>query len=338
MAHGIADAITGFTVVTLALTQPAHIIPIIIGYNVLAFALQPLAGLIVDTTRAYHVATFSSLASIGVGLVTFSFLPIIGLFLIALGSSFFHASGGALAAQSTPQSAVGPSLFTSPGVIGLALGSVAGMSTLPISLLLLFLLAACGLTLFIIPRRDSVTTPLRTPVAVSSLILFLALLGLGVSFRSAIWSSVGILHISTHEILLLGAGAALGKLLGGFAGDRMGWMQTVVIGTLLAGVFLSFPNSFILIILGVLFLQSSTPLVLAAFVRFAPRFPATVAGSVQGLSIAFGALFAKIFLANFSLGTLSSMTLFLILAGLFGVGFSIFSQKNAAQTNLSQAS
>ena len=138
LAHGVSDCAAGFLIGGLALggstTQAGWLA---IGYNGLAFGLQPLTGWLVDRTRRYREMLLAVLALSVVALVLFGLGPALAIGLVGLGSAAHHAAGGGLAIQATPGRAAGPGWFTAPGVLGLA-------STL-LGLVLLWLVPALGL-------------------------------------------------------------------------------------------------------------------------------------------------------------------------------------------------
>ncbi len=329
-AHSVADAITGFMVATLAMQSPAGIVATIVVYNIVAFALQPLAGLLVDRLRAHDRTVLLSLMTIGLGLVVCTLTATTGLFIIALGSAFFHASAGALSARATPGRAIGPSFFTAPGVIGLALGTAAGLWLLPMTPILLLLLTGCGIVLAILPKLARQEATSRQKLS-SLLVLGVLLLGLGVALRSAVWTSVGTVQTSIEALIMLGAAAAIGKLLGGIVADRLGWTVTAAVATLLAGICFLLPTSFTLVLFGILLLQSSTPIILAALLNQFPSFQAAGSGLVQGLFLMLGSALAMLFTPQFFFGTPTNLVVLVISAGLFAVGLSFLRTKGAGE-------
>ena len=272
IAHAVADAVTGFAIAVFALTSPINAVTTIVVYNFIAFALQPAFGFLIDRHGWHHPSTVTGLVTMAVGLVAFPFNAPVALIIIAIGSSVFHVGAGALSAKLTPMKAIGPGFFTAPGVFGLAVGTVAGLSSVPLLLPLIVLLTVATIGVIMIrvdgSRASKGSTHGSTPTAViaGSIIV----LAIAVGFRSAGWSAVGHAYPTIVGIIALGAGAMIGKLLGGIIADKLGWATTAFFGTALAGICFLFPACLPATVLGVLLLQSSTPIVLAALVNAAP--------------------------------------------------------------------
>ncbi len=295
LTHFVADAISGFTVTSTALGHSVlNISLIILSYNVVAFALQPLAGFVVDRWNAHRSAVIGGVALMGVGLIAFVFNPIIALTIIAIGSALIHVGAGALSSLATPTRSIGAALFTAPGVIGLTLGTLAALHAIAmVPMLIIGTMATIGILsseILRVAQDDGRTTystryVLRTVLFISSLTLFVA-------FRSTLWLQES---ATTVPMLMLafGLAAGIGKLAGGFVSDRFGRLPTSVIATIFATLCF-FEGSPIMAIIGVGALQSSTSIVLSAAVQRLPKYSATVAGLILGLGLALAGIVAKL--------------------------------------------
>ncbi len=289
-AHAAIDATTGFALASLVNdVTPVRLTVLILAYNAIAFALQPLVGLLVDRVRAPHVAAVLGMTLAGSGMFAAGLHPWVGVVLMGIGSSMFHVGGGALACAATPGRAVGPGFFTGPGVIGLSVGIVCATAINGSSL---FIVAALMVAIIVLTR-----TTMNEHRAASFVgdhegrpyvMVAIALLVLGTAARSGVWSATQTIFMHDVDVLLLiGIAAGIGKMLGGIAGDTFG-ARTIAVGSLVIACGFVFAPSIGLFVIGVLLLQSSTPIILAEVVHRMPRFPATGTGLVLGLGLAIG--------------------------------------------------
>lgn len=291
-AHAAIDATTGFALASLVESiTPVRLVILIAAYNAIAFLLQPLVGLAVDRIRAPHLAAVLGLATAGLGMFAASIHPWIGVAFMGLGSALFHVSGGALACAATPGRSVGPGFFTGPGVIGLSVGTACGLAlqgadVFIVAALIIAIIAVTKTTMaaHIAERRVSLSFSPVIAIAVAALVI-------GTAARSSVWTATQTVFMHDVGILLvLGIAAGVGKMLGGIAGDKLG-ARVAVIGSLVIGCSLFLAPTPGRFVLAILFLQSSTPIILAAVVRRMPRFPATATGLVLGFALALGGLF-----------------------------------------------
>ncbi len=291
LAHGASDAVAGFLVVQVLMLSSLPAIDYILFYNVLAFGLQPVVGLILDTynvpRRAASIGLF--LSALSLTLTWFSLTW--GILLAGLGSAIFHAGGGSVALTSTPNRAAGPAVFTAFGVIGLAIGSQLGfyfsVTTIIAFVLTLSILAALlwffPIVRDISPQPDPASSGMKFELLAFALVLAVAL-------RSIVWTGVQSTATGYSQMaLLIALAAGLGKLFGGFAADRFGWLRYTIIAMLSSIFLLAFrADTLWLLLAGVFFLQSVTPLSLAALGRRMPSSPALAASLVLGVAVLLG--------------------------------------------------
>lgn len=326
LAHGLADAATGFAIVSFADFNPTQAIVVVIAYNALAFAIQPLLGLFVDQLEGHRNAALFGIFTVALGLAITPFNAAAGLGIIAIGSASFHVGAGALSARFTPNRAIGPSLFTAPGVIGLTLGTVAGLQHWTILAPLTLLLVASLIAIYSTPNSGPTITKSfpRQSIAIVVIMLLIA-----VALRSSIWVTVGQATSNLDGILVVGLLAGVGKLLGGWLGDKFGWGITASLGVLVAVLCFTQLPGLLGLGLGVVALQSSTPILLAAVVKLMPRFPATASGLVLGLALVLGGILAHFAIASDGLDSLSILGVAIMTTGLTGLGLYKFNQFNS---------
>ena len=289
LAHALADAASGWLLFSqVSLPQGFGLFLL---YNLIGFAFQPLAGVVLDDLDAPRSGVIAGLGLLAAGLWLSTWQLPLAILAAALGSALFHSGAGALSVLTGRHA--GSGLFTAPGVLGLSLGTAAALmhapALLPGLLFCLLLLAAVLLKGADTPAEALQDETHRLPAGArleTALFLLLA----AIALRSFIWSGCQILSQGQPAtILLLGVSAALGKLLGGLLGARFGWRRTVGVSLALAIPLLTAgPGQPLLLALGVAALQASTPLLLTVLIGLMPRQPATAAGLALGLALAVG--------------------------------------------------
>jgi FSR family fosmidomycin resistance protein-like MFS transporter len=293
LAHGVSDAVAGFLVVQVLMLNSLPTVDYILIYNALAFGLQPVAGLLVDISNVPRRAAAVGLLLSALSLtLTWSSLAW-GILLAGLGSAIFHAGGGATALTSTPGRAAGPGIFAAFGVIGLALGSQLAFYfsaiTIMIFVLALIMLAAA---LWFLPITPTVSVP-PDPIFSGMNIELLAFgLVLAVALRSFVWTGIQSGEAGYSQLALsIALAAGLGKLTGGFLADQFGWRTYAISAVGLSAILLAFRSDALWPLLaGIFFLQSVTPLSLAALGRLMPSSPALAASLVLGVGVLLGGL------------------------------------------------
>ena len=291
LAHGASDAVAGFLVVQVLMLSSLPAFDYILFYNMLAFGLQPVVGLILDAYNVPHRAASIGLFLSALSLTLIWFSLTWGILLAGLGSAVFHAGGGSVALTSTPSRAAGPAVFTAFGVIGLAIGSQLGfyfsVTTIIAFVLTLITLAAL---LWFFPVAHVISShpdPISSGMSIELLAFALVL---AVALRSIVWTGIQSSEAGYSQMaLLIALAAGLGKLFGGFAADRFGWLRYTIIAMLSSIFLLAFRADMLwLLLAGVFFLQSVTPLSLAALGRRMPSSPALAASLVLGVAVLLG--------------------------------------------------
>lgn len=294
LTHGVADCISGMLIGFLPLyCERMETAALILIFNVLAFAGQLPAGVLIDKLKDPRIGVLGSLTFMAAGLILYRFLPEGGIVLIGFGSAFFHVAGGRVAIMATEGQAKGPGMFAAPGVIGLAIGGFLAIKGIHAEWYLLAGLATLAMAAVFLPLQQ--IAPLKTEkeeVHFDLHDLLMLVLLIAIAMRSAIWNLYQYFHAGEWELLLLaGAAAAAGKFTGGFLADWLGWKRYALIALGSAALLLTFgghkPWFFIP---GIALLQSATPLAVSAMHKFIPNKPATTAGLTFGLAIAIGGI------------------------------------------------
>ncbi|MBN2353755.1 MAG: hypothetical protein JXD23_14375 [Spirochaetales bacterium] len=282
-AHAVVDAATVallFTALNLHSFAPLARCDAILLYSALAFATQPVIGLFTDFVKKPKIV-FSA----GIGLVLASFLffgnlPWIAIALAALGNAFFHVGAGVIAFFFTPGRASGPGVFVGPGALGLGAGTLLGkagcLPVVPFALLL----AAAGVVLVVmkIPpvyrEREQLKVDTKLPVLALGIILVLIFARGFVGVTSGFTLPKGLL-----TLVLVSLAACAGKMLGGLAADRWGWLAVAAGAAAVAAPLLAFTGGVVWVgAAGVLLFQAAMPVTLTAAAGIMPGTPGLAFG------------------------------------------------------------
>ncbi len=293
LAHGLADATTGFVLFTIPGFNLFGKITAALIFGILAFGFQPIAGILTDKYIGAKWSVIGGLGAILIGALIAIVHPLTGVILMGVGSGFFHVGAGASAIRLTPNKSYGPGIFTAPGVLGLGLGISFALVDLPIlPVLIILLLAVLVLNFVFLPKTKSFLIA-KTSVKFDNKLLVGLLLALvfAVMVRSSLWDSFQNPKVSIPIFLGLAAAAFVGKLFGSLLADRIGAVLFIIVVGIIAALGLVLGNfSIWWLVLGVLALQSTTPFVLMLIGRMISKNIATATGLILGLAIALGAL------------------------------------------------
>lgn len=287
--HALVDAVTVTTVYAAAVryrVPPETGILLILMYDVIAFASQPLFGWSADKLgRMRHTA------GLGIGLCLCGALllpvgPFVAAVTAGVGNALFHLGGGVVSMSIQPGRAAGPGVFVGPGTLGLAFGIWYGRFADAVPIPLLFALGASLIVPIFFPHPENMSAQ-NFPVlkdapknsaalAVSALMLLLV----SILFRSLVGHSASHACPKITSVLFgLAAAGCLGKVTGGILSDKVGWTKTSVTALVAAGPLIAFggDNPF-LIGLGSGLFQMTMPVTLAAAASILPNRPALVFG------------------------------------------------------------
>jgi FSR family fosmidomycin resistance protein-like MFS transporter len=296
LAHGISDGTAGLLLGSLATNSPAtKIMLLVLIYNALAFGSQPLIGYFADSLRSPRIFASGGMALLAASLITRGMgFGECAVLMSGLGSAAFHVGAGALTLRSCGGRSDAAGLFAAPGVIGLAIGGALSASGhylyLPFFVALLSLIVVIQ-TWPVPAAQVSAVKPSKEPIFESHDWIMIGLLT-AVALRSLVWTSFQLAGAGQITALVaLAVAAGIGKIIGGFAAERLGYRRWTMISLLIAAPLLAFAGKKLALLLpGVALLQSSIPCSIAAMARLLPTRPATATGLVLGLAVALGGL------------------------------------------------
>lgn len=271
--HALIDATCAtvlFSIVARAQAEPQYLVSLIVFYNVLAFATQPLFGLLTDR---FDVPVH--LAVLGILLVAastlFLALPFWAILITGIGNASFHIGGGVISLDMARGKATLPGIFVAPGALGLMIGTSLGMGGRFVAWPFILLLLASMVSILRIPRPEA-GAPRTLPGNLKWFETVLLLLLLSIAIRSLVgmglvfpWKS------NTTWLIILTGAVVMGKALGGILGDKFGWAKVAVSGLIISIPLLTFFAQIpALAIAGVFLFNLSMPVTLICVAQMLP--------------------------------------------------------------------
>jgi len=292
--HAVVDASCAATVyaeVAASRFDTTMLLPTILAYNMLAFGLQWLIGIVADRRQAYGAAYVAGLWFLAVGVLTPSLM---GIALIGIGNAAFHVGAGATVLRSSSGRATESGLFVGPGAIGVVAGIWLGLHSSEWRWPAVILLVLASVW---VPRSPSCTVP-TGPVEPSRSLAPLALAAMALLLLGSVAARSlmgGLLAECWSKNpawagFALGGAAAVGKSIGGLCCDRFGWRRMTGLALLLAaGLATGAPDRPELAIVAMLAVQFTMPATLAAMYAILPGRPGLAFG-LPCLALLLGAL------------------------------------------------
>ena len=256
---------------------------VVVGYDLIAFAAQLPLGLLADRVKALRAATVAGIVLSGLAVFTTGRAEVT-MVMAGIGNALFHIGAGGMVLARAGGRATPAGVFVAPGSIGLGLGLWLGPRT-DIPIWPLLALGAVALAV-VVPMKAPVQTdtarsaeqgrelPARPELAA------LALLLLSVTVRGFV-ESVGCQWCPKTAYLMVALPLVgfMARLLGGYASDRLGWVETSLGALLLSAPLIAFNHgSLVPALTGLLFFQMTMPVTLMAVWQIMPRKPATAFG------------------------------------------------------------
>lgn len=322
-AHAIVDGICAaviFSILKNQIVSTTDFISLVILYNVLAFGLQAIFGLVADYFKSPRAVAFLGCILTGLSAITFLSFPIVAVIFAGLGNALFHVGGGSISLNLTPKKATAPGIYVAPGAVGILVGTLLGKGGQFIAWPFILILAILCLLMFVIKKpemnyeREAVRENKFNYFEFILLLVFLSI---------AIRSLVGAVLVFSWKtnidlLIILTSAVVLGKGLGGILADKFGWIRVAVGALILSIPFLVFGTNIpYLAIIGMFLFNITMPITLVAISNILPGRPGFAFG-LTCLALIFGMLPAffsiKQALSNnwfiFSIIIISAMALF----------------------------
>lgn len=292
--HGLNDYISGFILSHYSIsesTETGYLLMIL--YAVLAFGGQLPLGLWLDSNRGIKrfglTAVFLMLLAVMMAFIN----PFAAVLCVGVASAGIHVAGGSVCVLMCNNKTGPLAVFTAPGVLGLTLGILSGqlhMAWLGLPAMAgMFCLASISRLPFPLyikqGKKEAVNQFDNHDVLMIGILLIM-------SFRSFIYDIIN--HFAgnlAQGILIIGLSAFVGKIIGGFMADKIGWKRWVYISLPLAFFFLQFgKDNLYMLAFGIACLQSSVPITHLLMYKAIPSFPATATALSLGTAIALAGL------------------------------------------------
>lgn len=274
LTHALVDAAgiaTLFAIVGRA-QVPSHGLFLILFYNVLAFATQPLFGLLVDKFKAPVAAAVAGVLLVAAATLSLQ-VPLLAIGLTGLGNALFHVGGGVITLNLAAGQAALPGIYVAPGALGVTVGLLVGRGGHFVAWpFVLLLLGAAGLMLSLPRLAPAAPRQLSGDLRWFEAVILLLLVS--VAIRGMVGMSLVLPWKSEPALLLILTGAVvLGKAVGGLLGDRFGWTRVAVVGLVLAAPLLTFfTDTPALAILGVFLFNLTMPVTLICVAEMLPGY------------------------------------------------------------------
>ena len=265
LLHFLVDGICacGLMLMSHQIVSDFEVAAVIVLYDVLAFATQPLTGRWIDASVAFSRGLrLSAALLLGGALVSLLHTPtpllmaIPGAVLLGMGNSLFHVYGGRFVAVASQNDIRAMGVFVSTGAVGLAIGLGFSSPVLLAAFLLAFLTLSwlhlrSAFTLGVCIRPAPSLTepcPTSTPLRSSVPVLFLLCLMLVVAGRAFMGESVPSLRTvfssmsAPTTMVVVSVIVMTGKAAGGFLARWLGVRHVFLASMLLsAALFLVCP-------------------------------------------------------------------------------------------------
>jgi MFS transporter, FSR family, fosmidomycin resistance protein len=296
--HGLNDFAAGFMLAHFTFHNHSSTAVIyLIIYSIIGFGGQLPVGIWLDSKKQIKPFAQAALFLLPLSIIVYLINAEVGIIFSGLASAFVHVTGGAvcLLTESRGQvhdDKVAPlGLFTAPGVFGLTLGGIFGQyNSTPLIvigvmvLVVAFLILQSNLPSYQIQKNKQSQLDAHDYIMLGLLLMM--------CFRSFIFDIINyVAEQYSDGLLIIGISAFLGKIIGGFIADKIGWKKFVYITLPLAFILFQFGKQNIYALgFGIACLQSSVPITLLLMSRSLPIYPATATALSLGASVALAGL------------------------------------------------
>lgn len=261
----------------------------IILYNMLAFGLQLPLGWLLDRLHHPVPAVVAGCVTVSAAVLLFRH-PLMAIGLAGIGNALFHTGGGTVALNLRPGKASFPGLFVAPGGIGLFAGALI-LQRYDFHPEIIALALWCAGALMAGVKRPRIVYAARKERMGSLLDFAILLLMVTICMRSLVGLSI---HFSWQSdpflLYAIPVAIALGKGMGGFMADYLGWIKVAVGGLVVSSLLLLFGEQWVMAgIAGLFFFNLTMPVTLVAISNLLPGRPGFSFG-LTTLAILAGAL------------------------------------------------
>jgi len=284
IGHGIVDLVCAAAIFTIAkekIVSSTDFLNLILIYNLAAFGLQFILGLIVDKLKAPVATSLLGFLLVSISAVTFTLYPLFAILSAGIGNALFHIGGGTISLNLTPKKASAPGIFVAPGAAGLLIGTIMGKSGTFISWPFIVMILGISVLILLVKRPEiNYEKSPQQKDKINYFALIFALVFLSIAIRSLVGFVVVMPWKSDMNLLItLTIFVVLGKGLGGILADKFGWIKIAVGALLLSIPLLTFGASYSYLgIFGMFLFNITMPVTLVALSNILPGRPAFAFG------------------------------------------------------------
>ena len=324
-AHAVIDCVSAavtFTLLKNQLVDLPDFISLVILYNVLAFGLQAIFGLIADHFKTPRAMALAGCVLTGISAITFTFSPVLAIIFAGIGNAAFHIGGGSISLNLTPGKAAAPGIYVAPGALGLMVGTLLGKNGQFFAWPFMILLAVLGILIFVVKKPKMNYQKENTGTTIKYFGIIALLVFMSIAIRSLVgfvitfpWKS------DINLLIILTVGVVLGKGLGGILADKFGWIKIAVGALVLSIPLLLFGTNIpFLGITGMFLFNITMPITLVALSNLLPGRPGFAFG-LTCLALILGALpvllgFKSIFIDSVTIFAIISISAIALYIGL----------------------
>jgi len=233
-----------YLIIKTNLYGSAYILNLFLIYNFLAFATQPLWGLISDRFGYEKLFAISGAILVIIGASMIYYSPIISVIFCGIGNAIFHIGAGSLVLQLYTKRFFPIGVFVAPGAIGITLGILASSFAFDFRIILTVLIL---ITILMLSFTETTAKNYKYhlvgtfKLGAKHIITLLSLLLIAVFLR-AFTGSIISFSWKTDVVLLwlLTFSISLGKGFGGLFADKFGWFKTSVLALSTSAILLGF--------------------------------------------------------------------------------------------------
>ncbi len=264
LGHGLNDLFAGYLLASLTSNGLSwEVVGIsVVMYNLVAFGGQYPVAVWMEKVKQHKLFLLTACILNVTALLLYTSSPLITIVCAGIGSAIYHVAGGTVCATQNKSTHIG--LFAAPGVAGLIMGGY--LAYIQASILTELSIAATLFFLLLLLLKIKVTegkeiSPAKKETGLDQHDIIMLLLLTAIAFRSAIWNIFQLLHTHQYDWLLwIAAAAVIGKIVGGWLADRIGWKLYAIVSILAAIPFLTlFRKEIVLFCVGIGLLQSGIP-------------------------------------------------------------------------------
>lgn len=262
------------------LTQP-EAVSLIIMYDLIAFALQPFAGFLIDFVKGSRIALLTGIVLLLTAVILVRINAISAGIAAGLGNALFHLGAGSQILGRYPGRSSIIGIFVGPGALGLSIGFWFGnlgffpFRYLITGFIILSIIFVALPSLRSIPIQSNKISPKNGNRFLIVILLLIVVMVRGFAGRTGF---AGI-HQEAFAVIGLGVAACVGKMIGGITADRFGWGFTAIITLILSGIGIIFvENHLYFAFASMILYQMTMPITLAAISTALPGKPASAFG------------------------------------------------------------